>query len=104
MAKNLFLVTMAAKISVLIEAKDEKEAKAAGAGQAAEVFGKSFGILTVVGDAKALALAEGKASKAKVDDEEEEEEDDDEEKPAKSKKGKKDEKAGKTKIKLKLKS
>jgi|GEM_PF-6231162 len=118
--KDLFMVTLPCVLVVPSEGADAKEATAAAVKNAESIIGKSFGILHVVGDAKATAVTLGKAktAPAKDDDEEEEESEDDEEeeesedeeeeeeeeeKPAKKKAKKADEKPEKKKIKIKLK-
>ena len=83
-AKNLYVVTMPATLTVVVEAAGDKDAKETAAKTAEMVFGKSLGVLSVVGEAKAAPVPSGggakgdkKASKAK--DEDEEEDDDEEE-------------------------
>jgi hypothetical protein len=85
--KNLYVVTMPATVSVLVEASDDKDAKASAIKTVESVLGKSVGILHVVGDAKATPVTNaGKAGKVappkdedEEDDDEEEDEDDEEE-------------------------
>ena len=93
MAKNLFVVTMPATLTVVVEAASDKDAKETAAKTAELVFGKSLGVLSVVGEAKVMPVgptSEGKKSKKVADDDEEEdeedeEEEDEEEAPAKKK-------------------
>ncbi len=84
MAKSsLFVVTMPATLTVVVEAAGDKDAKETAAKTAELVFGKSLGVLSVVGEAKVQPVAAAgkvdKKSKKDDDDEEEEEETDEEE-------------------------
>ena len=82
--KSLFVVTMPATVTVIVEASDDKEAKTSATKNAESVFGKSFGILHVVGDVKAAPVSTGKvkASAPKEEEEEEETEEEEEEEEA----------------------
>lgn len=83
-SKSNYNVTLPATLVVVVSATDEKDAIATAAKNAAEILSKSFGVLTVVGEAKASpvgAATSDKKTKAAPpkDDDEEEEDDEDEE-------------------------
>jgi Mg-chelatase subunit ChlI len=79
--KSLFTVTLPSTLTVVVIANDEKDAVSVAAKKADSVLGASFGVLSVVGDAKVTPVSVGKKSKSKapVEDEDKEEDGDEEE-------------------------
>ena len=105
MAKSLFVGTVPATISVIVEAKDEESASEAIKVAVRAALGSTLGVISIIGEPKVASMPIA-GKKAKVDDKEEEddEEEEEEEKPAPKKTDKKPVKDdGKKKIKIKLK-